>query len=64
MGRNNKKKSRCEAIPEKQCDEYTRYRRLLSIDGALNAASYSGQTVSKMPKIYALLFEIRAFCLL
>lgn len=24
-----------KAIPEKQCDEYTRYRRLLSIDGAL-----------------------------
>ncbi len=64
MGRNNKKNLAVKAIPEKQCDEYTRYRRLLSIDGALKCRVVSGQTVSKMPKIYALLFEIRAFCLL
>lgn len=35
MGRNNKKNLAVKAIAEKQCDEYTRYRRLLFIDGAL-----------------------------
>lgn len=42
MGRNNKKNLAAKAIPEKQCDEYTRYRRSLFIDVVLKRYAVSG----------------------